>query len=150
MSRYLFRRYWWRLLGERWLGPALDSCDDGHLAAIQRNWYTSEPVVGKEVRRRGYPDVYRVTRIVPNQPHWGGGVWGVRTGQQESTEAAAEWAAAKVDKLGCDGVSPDFYENTIYWMRSRFHLSRRVCISILEQSLSVRRNERGRHLRWKN
>jgi hypothetical protein len=116
MSRYLLRRYRWRLLGERWLGPALDS-SDSQVAAIQRSLYTCEPDVGKEVRRPGYPDVYRVTRILPNQPHWGGGVWGVRTGQQESTEAAAEWAVAKVDNLGCNFPSADFCENSIYWMR---------------------------------
>ena len=66
-----------------------------------------EPTVGKDVRRPGYPDVYRVTRILPNQPHWGGGVWGVRTGQHESTEAAAEWTAAKVNNLSADFLSPD-------------------------------------------
>ena len=150
MRRYFLRRYLWRLLGERWLGPSLDSSNDSRLTAIQRSWYTCEPTVGKEVRRPGYPDVYRVTRILPNQPHWGGGVWGVRTGQQESTEAAAEWAAAKVNNLGADFLSPDFYEGSIYWMRTRFHLSRKVCINILEQSLVLRRTGGGHHLRWKN
>ncbi len=112
MSRYLLRRYWWRLLGERWLGQVLDSSDP-QLATIQRTWYTCEPLVGKEIRRPGYPDVYRVTRILPNQPRWGGGVWGVRTGQQESIEAAAEWAGAKVHKLDTEFPSADFYEASI-------------------------------------
>jgi hypothetical protein len=124
MSRYLLRRYWWRFLGE--------------------------PIVGNEIRRPGYPDVYRVTRILPNQPHWGGGVWGVRTGQQETTEPAAEWAAAKVNNLGGDFLSPRFYEDSIYWMRTRFHLSRKMCINILEHSLSLPRTGGGHHLRWKN
>jgi hypothetical protein len=150
MRRYLLRRYWWRLLGKRWLGPSLDSSSDSRLTAIQRIWYTCEPILGKEVRRPGYADVYRVTRILPNEPHWGGGVWGVRTGQQESTEAAAEWAAAKVNNLRVEFPSPHFYETSIYWMRTRFHLSRKVCINILEQSLLLRRGGGGHHLRWKN
>jgi hypothetical protein len=41
-------------------------------------------------------------------------------------------------------------ETSIYWMRERFHLFRRVCIKILEHSLSLRGLGGGDHLRSKN
>jgi hypothetical protein len=68
MNRYLFRRVLVAIVGRAVGRPDLDATGP-ETHALQRSWGRREPQVAKEVRRPGFPDMYRVTRILPNAPN---------------------------------------------------------------------------------